>query len=70
LVNHDQTPQVVKVRPKTPEFEVFTVFSLYCGAPILALQINKNRSKKLRFWGYFTYRFTDQYYPADSQTVH
>jgi len=26
LVNHDQTPKVVKVRPKTPEFEVFTVF--------------------------------------------
>jgi hypothetical protein len=65
---------VVKVRPKTPEFEVFTVFSLYFSlyfeAPILPLKNNKNRSKKLRFWGDFTYRFTDQYYLANSHTVH
>jgi len=64
----------VEVRPKTPEFSVFTVFSLYFSlyfwAPILALENNKNRSEKLRFWGVFIYLFTDQYYPANSHTVH
>ena len=74
LVKHDRTQKVVKVRPKTPEFDVFTVFSLYFSlyfeAPILPLKNNKNRSEKLRFLGWFIYRFTDQYYPANSHTVH
>jgi hypothetical protein len=64
LVNHDQTPKVVKVRPKTPEFEVFTVFSLYFSLYFsghnLPLKMAKTAAKSCGFGAcLFTVLLTD-----------